>query len=107
MEGDPKFEGSQDIPDFPYARYAEMIGLRGIRVDRPDAIGDAWDAALGADRPVVLEAVTDPSVPPLPPHVMPEQAKMISAALFKGDPEAWEVVKQSFKGKAEEFLVRS
>jgi pyruvate dehydrogenase (quinone) len=107
MEGDPKFEGSQDIPDFPYARYAEMIGLRGIKVERADGIGAAWDEALAADRPAVLEAVTDPSVPPLPPHVMPEQAKMLSQALFKGDPDAWDVIKQSFKGKAQEFLVRS
>ena len=107
MEGDPKFEGTQEIPDFPYARYAEMIGLRGIRVDEPEAIGAAWEDALASDRPVVLEAITDPSVPPLPPHVLPEQAKMISQALFKGDPDAWDVVKQSFKGKAQEFLVRS
>src|SRR5438034_2368455 len=107
MEGDPKFEGSQDIPDFPYARYADLIGLRGIRVDDPEQVGPAWDEALSADRPVVLEAVTDPTVPPLPPHIRVEQAKMISRALFKGDPEAWDVIKQSFKGKAEEFLVRS
>jgi len=107
MEGDPKFEGTQSIPDFPYARYAEMIGLGGIRVDDPDAVGSAWDEALASDRPTVLEVVTDPNVPPLPPHVLPEQAKMISRALFKGDPDAWDVVKQSFKGKAEEFLVRS
>jgi pyruvate dehydrogenase (quinone) len=106
MEGDPMFEGSQEIPDFPYARFAELIGLRGIRVDDPDRIGEAWDEALAADRPVVLEAVTDPSVPPLPPHIRIEQAKAISSALFKGDPEAWDVIKQSFKGKAEEFLVR-
>jgi pyruvate dehydrogenase (quinone) len=72
LQGDPKFEASQDIPDFPYARYAELIGLRGIRIDRPEEIGDAWDAALSADRPVVLEAVVDPDVPLLPPHISSE-----------------------------------
>ncbi len=106
MEGDPMFPGTQSISDFPYARFAEMIGLHGIRVDDPEKIGDAWDEALNAERPVVLEAVTDPSVPPLPPHIKVEQAKAISQALFKGDPKAWDVIKQSFKGKAEEFLVR-
>ena len=106
LEGDPMFPGTQEIPDFPYAGFAEMIGLRGIRVDDPGAIGDAWDEALAADRPVVLEAITDASVPPLPPHIRPEQAKAISKALFKGDPKAWDVIRQSFKGKAEEFLVR-
>src|SRR5207237_6009336 len=85
MEGDPKFEASQDVPDFPYARYAEMLGLKGIRVDSPDAVGPAWDEALAADRPVVYEAVTDPEVPPLPPHITLEQAKAMSSALLKGD----------------------
>jgi pyruvate dehydrogenase (quinone) len=106
LQGDPKFPGTQEVPDFPYARFAEMIGLGGIKVDDPAQIGAAWDEALAADRPVVLEAVTDPTVPPLPPHIKLEQAREISKALFKGDPDAWDVIKQSFKSKAEEFLVR-
>jgi pyruvate dehydrogenase (quinone) len=104
MSGDPKFEGSQDLPDFPYASYAEMLGLDGIRVERPDQVGPAWDAALAAERPVVLEAVTDPEVPPLPPHITLEQAKALSSALLGGDPSAKQIVKQAFKQKAEEFL---
>jgi pyruvate dehydrogenase (quinone) len=104
MEGDPKFEGSQDLPDFPYARYAELVGLKGIRVDTPEGVGPAWDEALAADRPVVLEAVTDPDVPPLPPHITIEQAKAFASALAKGDPEAGEMIRQSFKQKMEEFL---
>ncbi len=104
MEGDPKFEGSQDLPDFPYARYAEMLGLKGIRVDSPDQIGAAWDEALTADRPVVYEAVTDPEVPPLPPHITIEQAKALTSALLKGDPASGEIIKQSFKQKAQEFI---
>ncbi len=104
MEGDPKFEGSQELPDFPYARYAEMLGLRGIRVDSPDQVGPAWDEALASDRPVLYEAVTDPEVPPLPPHITIEQAKALTSALVKGDPAAGEIIKQSFKQKAQEFL---
>ena len=104
MEGDPKFAGSQDLPDFPYARYAEMLGLVGIRVDSADDVGAAWDRALAADRPVVYEAVTDPEVPPLPPHITIAQAKALTSALAKGDPNAGEIVKQSFRQKLEEFL---
>lgn len=104
MEGDPRFEGSQDIPDVPYARYAELLGLKGIRVDSPDQVGAAWDEALGADRPVVLEAITDPNVPPLPPHIKLEQAKALTFALAKGDPNIGGIIKQAFKGKVEEFL---
>ena len=104
MEGDPKFEGSQDLPDFPYAGYAEMLGLVGIRVDSPEEVGPAWDQALAADRPVVYEAVTDPEVPPLPPHITIEQAKALTSALLKGDPASGEIIRQSFKQKVEEFL---
>jgi pyruvate dehydrogenase (quinone) len=104
MEGDPKFPGSQDLPDFPYARYAEMLGLEGIRVDSPEKVGPAWDAALSAQRPVVVEAVTDPEVPPLPPHITLEQARALSSALMSGDPNAGRIVKQAFKQKVEEFL---
>jgi pyruvate dehydrogenase (quinone) len=97
MQGDPKLEASQDVPDFPYARYAELIGFTGLRVERPKAIGPAWDQALASDRPVVLEAITDPNVPPLPPHITLEQAKGYISALLKGDPDALGIVKQSFR----------
>jgi pyruvate dehydrogenase (quinone) len=106
MSGDPKFEGSQDLPDFPYARYAEMLGLRGIRVDTPDRVAPAWEEAFASDRPVIYEAVTDPEVPPLPPHITLEQAKALSSALLSGDPNADRIVRQSFKQKAQEFLTR-
>jgi pyruvate dehydrogenase (quinone) len=97
LEGDPKFAGSQDLPAFPYAAYAELLGLKGLRVERPEDIGPAWEAALGAGCPAVLEMVTDPNVPPLPPHVTAKQAKEYLAALIKGDPDAIEVVKASAK----------
>ena len=86
MEGDPKYEASQQLPDFPYARYAELIGLTGIRVDDPDDVAGAWQQAFAADRPVVLEAITDPEVPPLPPHITLQQAKALTSALAHGDP---------------------
>src|SRR3954468_9320423 len=99
MEGDPKYDASQDRPDFPYARYAELIGFRGIRVDSPDAVGPAWDEALAADRPVVLEAITDPNVPPLPPHITLENAKALASALRGGDSDRRGVVRESVRQK--------
>jgi pyruvate dehydrogenase (quinone) len=104
MEGDPKVEASQDLPDFPYARYAELVGLTGIRVDDPDDVGAAWDAALAARRPCVLEAVTDPEVPPLPPHITVQQAKAMSSALAHGDAHAGRIIRQTLRDKVEEFL---
>jgi pyruvate dehydrogenase (quinone) len=95
--GDPKYEASQQLPDFPYARYAELIGLRGVRADRPEHIGPAWETALHADRPVVFEAYTDPNVSQLPPHIEFAQAKNLATALWKGDPDELGVIVESAK----------
>jgi pyruvate dehydrogenase (quinone) len=97
MSGNPKYERSQNVPDFPYARYAEMLGLKGMRVERPEDVAGAWEEALSADRPVVLEAITDPEVPTLPPHITLEQAKSFMSALAKGDPHAGRMIRQTFK----------
>jgi pyruvate dehydrogenase (quinone) len=92
MEGNPRFPTTQSLPDVPYARFAEMLGLTGIFIDDPAALGDAWDQALAADRPVVLEVKTDPNVAPLPPHVTMEQAKAFMSSMAKSDRGAMQVV---------------
>lgn len=97
MSGDPKFAASQDLPDFPYAEYARSLGLAGIRIDRPDDIGRALDEALASDRPCVLEAITDPEVPPLPPHISFQQAVHFWESIIKGDPHGWRMFTQSVK----------
>jgi len=97
MEGDPKYEASQDLPDYPYARYAEGAGLRGIRVDRPEDVGPAWDAAFSSDRPTLLDIYTDPDVPPLPPHVSFKQARQFAESLLKRDADTMGVIRASLK----------
>ena len=92
---DPKFAGSQDLPTFPYAQYARMLGLHGVRVEKPEEIAAAWDGALSADRPMLLEMVTDPTVPPAPPHITAKQMRHYLSALLHGDPQALQVVKTS------------
>ncbi|MDN4051641.1 thiamine pyrophosphate-requiring protein [Massilia sp. YIM B02763] len=86
MEGNPKFEATQTIPDVPYHRFAELIGLKGIYCADPDMVAEAWRDALKSDRPVVLEFKTDPEVPPLPSHITLDQAKSFMSAIAKGDP---------------------
>ena len=104
MEGDPKFEASQNIPDFPYASYAESIGLMGIKVTDPERVGEAWDRVLKSDRPAVLEVWVDPEVPPLPPHISFDQAIKYARALFKGDPNRGHIIIQTLKEKMKEYL---
>jgi pyruvate dehydrogenase (quinone) len=85
MEGNPRYPATQDIPRVPYARFAEMIGLGGVTVDDPEALRGAWRAALAADRPVVIEVMTDPDIAPFPPHLTLAQAKGLISAMAKGD----------------------
>jgi pyruvate dehydrogenase (quinone) len=103
LEGDPKYPATQEIPDFPYAQYAELIGLAGRRIDDPSEIADAWDEALRSDRPFVLEAVTDPEVPPLPPHISLQQAKHFTEAALK-DPDRGAVIRHSVQQLARGIL---
>jgi pyruvate dehydrogenase (quinone) len=97
MEGDPKFEASQSLPDVPYHAFAESIGLKGIFVDDQDQVASAWDIALAADRPVLLEFKTDPNIAPLPPHITLQQAKKFAKTLFKGDPDEGNVILNTAK----------
>jgi pyruvate dehydrogenase (quinone) len=87
MQGDPKFDATQQIPDVPYHRFGQLIGLKGIFCDEPDRVGAAWEEALAADRPVVLEFKTDPEVPPLPSHITFEEARNFLSTIVEGDPK--------------------
>ncbi|PWC56703.1 thiamine pyrophosphate-binding protein [Azospirillum sp. TSH7] len=102
--GNPKFEASQELPDVPYARYAEMLGFKGLFVDKPEDLGKVWDEALATRGPVVVEAYTDPNVPPLPPHISLKNAAAMMATLAKGDPEVWDMLKGTAKDFVESYL---
>jgi pyruvate dehydrogenase (quinone) len=106
MSGDPKLDASQALPDFPFARYAELLGLQGIRIDAPDQVVPGLERALAAGEPVVVEAVTDPEVPPLPPHIELEQAKQLASALRKRDPAVRAIIRRSLEAKAQDLLHR-
>ena len=91
MNGNPRYDASQDIPDVRYSAFAEQIGLKGLFVDDPDDLGAAWDQALAADRPVVLEVKTDPEIAPLPPHISLKEAKAFMFSMAK-DEDAGHVI---------------
>ena len=100
MEGFPRFDATQQVPEVAYHRFGELIGLKGIYVDDPDHLGAAWDEALASQIPVVLEVRTDPEVPPLPPHITFDQAKKFMNTLQQGDPDQGRM----FKGALEQVL---
>ena len=106
QSGDPKFDASQDVPDVRFSSYAELLGLKGIFVDHPDHVADAWREAFAADRPVVLEAFTDPEIPLLPPHITLKNAKAFSSTLIKGDPGEARIIAESAKEILENLFTR-
>jgi pyruvate dehydrogenase (quinone) len=106
MTGDPKFKPSQDVPDFEYARYADLLGLKGIRVEKPEQVGPAWDEALAASRPVVIEALTDPEVPTLPPHITFKEAMHFAESLVH-DSARTGMIRGAMKDMIESFIPHS
>jgi pyruvate dehydrogenase (quinone) len=104
--GEPKYEASQDLPDFPYAEYARSLGLAGVRIDRPEDIGPAWEQAFRSDRPIVVEARVDPDVPPLPPHISFKHAVNYMKAFAKGDPDSWGTLRASLRDMSESYKPR-
>src|SRR5512133_2226099 len=106
LAGDAKMQTTQDLPPFDFAAYARQLGLEGIRVEAPGDVGPAWDRALAADRPVLIDVVTDPEVPPLPPHIRMEHARGFARALLHGDPESGRIVRQSLREKVKDLVTR-
>lgn len=104
MTGAPQFLPSQALPDVPYADFARSVGLGGLRVEKPGDVRDAWEWALASDRPCVLDFLTDPAVPPIPPHASLDQIEAAAAAVLQGDSDRAAVLKQGFKAKVQEFL---
>jgi len=103
LGGDPKNPETQTLPYMPAAEFAKLLGFEGIKIERPEDIGPAWDRALSAGGPVLLEFVTDPSVAALPPHVKPAMMKKVAKALLHGDEDAKGIAEHGFKGKLTEF----
>ncbi|WP_434591121.1 thiamine pyrophosphate-requiring protein [Brevibacterium sp. 1718] len=104
--GDPRWDTAQLVESMDYAGYAELLGLKGIRVDDPEKIDGSLDEAFAADRPVVLDVRCDRNTPPLPAHIAFAQAKGLAESLLAGDPELGQVVKQSSRATAARLFAR-
>jgi pyruvate dehydrogenase (quinone) len=69
--GLPEYGTVLNNPDF--ARVAEAIGMRGIRVERPGDVDAAVREALAYDGPVLLDVLTNPDEVAIPPSPTLEQ----------------------------------
>src|SRR5699024_7966749 len=75
MAGSPQFLESQKLPDVDYAAWAQGLDFGVRTVTSPDQLGAAWDFALAAEGPVLLDVHCDPDFPPIPPQATFDQAK--------------------------------
>jgi pyruvate dehydrogenase (quinone) len=106
MAGDPRYEVSQTLPAFDFAAFARSLGLHGIRVEEPGAVRPAWEEALAHDGPVVLDVLTDPSVPPMPPQLRFETVRNMTRAFLKGDPAARDIMRHAARARSSEWSNR-
>ena len=106
MGGSPQFVPSQWLPDVSCAAFARSLGMTGLRVEHPDEGEDAWRTALECEGPAMVEFLTDPTVPPLPPHTGRDQAEATAASLLRGDPERRAMVARGLRAKVQELLPR-
>ncbi|MEU4452689.1 thiamine pyrophosphate-requiring protein [Nocardioides sp. NPDC023903] len=104
MGGSPQFLPSQQLPDFPYAAYARSLGLHGVLAEKPEEVVPAWEEALAADRPCVVEFVTDPAVPPIPPHATWDQIEKAAESIVRGDSDRLGMIVEGFRSKVQEML---
>jgi pyruvate dehydrogenase (quinone) len=104
MVGSPKFTESQTLPSVDYAAFADSLGFASATVTDPDQIASEWDQALAADRPTVLDVHCDPNIPPVPPHATFDQMKSAANAVLKGDEDAFGLMREGIKVKAQEFV---
>jgi pyruvate dehydrogenase (quinone) len=106
MAGDPRYDAAQSVPAFPFARYAELLGMKGLRVASPEQVRPAWEEALAARGPVLYEAVTDPNMPPLPPQLRFETLRNMTRAFLRGDPGRGEVLRHTVRARRSDLTTR-
>ena len=102
MEGNPQY-GVQLQP-IDFAAFARACGAEGYVVDDPRLVSDVLKEAFQHPGPTVIEAVVDPSEPPLPGKITIEQAWQFAKALARGQKDRWDIIKTVVKDKVREVV---
>jgi pyruvate dehydrogenase (quinone) len=105
-DGNPVWRKAQDVESVDYAGWARLLGFDAIEVHSDDEVETAWDRAFATPGVTLIDAYTSRNVPPLPPHITKEFAKMTGLALLKGDPFELDVIRDSAKSLVTEGVER-
>lgn len=81
VDGMPDFQ--TDHAPVDYAAIAEAVGIRSIRVEKPNEVRDALTLALDSPGPFLIDVVTDPNALAIPPHITAEQMRGFALAAGK------------------------
>jgi pyruvate dehydrogenase (quinone)/pyruvate oxidase len=100
--GNPEYEC--DLQPIDFAAAARAFGATGFTIEDPAECGSVLDQALATRGPVVIEAVVDPFVPPMPPKVTVEQARHFAEALAKGTPNRKQIALTALSDKVRELV---
>jgi pyruvate dehydrogenase (quinone) len=100
--GNPEY--GCDLQPIDFAAFARACGATGFTVEDPAQCGHVLDQALAHPGPVVVEAIVDPFVPPMPPKVTVEQATKFAEALVKGTPNREKIALTVLSDKVRELI---
>ena len=81
--GNPEF--GVDLHPIDFVKVAEACGLHGVRIEDPKKCGKQLEDALALDGPVLVECLTDPLEPPMPPKATKAEMKHLAQSLLGGE----------------------
>lgn len=100
--GNPEY--GVELQPIDFVKFAEACGGLGLRVTKGEELRPAFQAALSAGKPALVEVVVDPNEPPMPPKVELKQAMHFAEALAKGQPNGGRIATTLFRDKINELV---
>ena len=100
--GNPEY--GCELQPIDFALFARACGATGLTVVDPRDCGRALDEAFATPGPVIVEAVVDPYVPPMPPKITMDQAAKFGEALVKGTPNREKIALTVLSDKVRELI---
>jgi len=88
--GNPEF--ACDLYPADFVAIARGCGITGMQIKEPSDCAKQLDAVVSTQTPMLVEAVVDQFVAPMPPKVKPGQAAKFAEALMRGEPNRSKIV---------------
>jgi pyruvate dehydrogenase (quinone) len=100
--GNPEY--GCELQPIDFVAFARACGATGFTIEDPGECGTILDEALKTSGPVIVEAVVDPNVPPVPAKITLEQATKFAQSLVRGEPNRSKVAWTVLSDKVRELI---